>query len=364
MIHFFYRQFGWSQFVITAFLNKLSLIFLIFLFGCNNPQNSRFFNFIYEVNVDASNNKKLELWIPIPSTNEVQIISNLKIDTDRLDYQMLEESKYNNQYLYIYALDGTTESKSIKISFDVKRFEHSNVNYNDINPDDYLSSYTMVPVGDAFDNVINDNNLISNNIKSIYDFVLSGMHYGKPKNKNSVYYNNPWLSEDGKYGMKHVSRDIVVDLYEKALKSGSSYTFGNGNAIYACDIGVGNCTDYHSYFMSLTRTVDIPSRFHMGFPIPEDKEGTVKGYHCWADYYVNNEGWYPVDISEADKNPDKADYFFGTVCNNRLEMIHGRDFEIKSYENNPVNLFIYPLLEINDLESNKFTKVFSYKNIY
>ena len=28
-----------------------------------------------------------------------------------------------------------------------------------------------------------------------------------------------------------------------------NYTFGNGNSIYACDIGVGNCTDYHSYFI-------------------------------------------------------------------------------------------------------------------
>ena len=37
-------------------------------------------------------------------------------------------------FAYIYDFDGTVESKTIKISFDVKRFEHSNVNYNDINP--------------------------------------------------------------------------------------------------------------------------------------------------------------------------------------------------------------------------------------
>ena len=364
MIQNLCRQFGWPQFLVKAFLSKSSLIFLIFLFSCNDPRNSRSFNFTYEVTIDASNNKKLELWIPVPSTNEVQIISNLKIDTDRLAYEMLEESKFNNQYLYIYDFDGTVESKTIKISFDVKRFEHSNVNYNDINPDNYLSSYTMVPVGNIFDEVINENNLINNNIKSIYDFVLSGMHYGKPKDKASIYYKDPWLSKDGEYGIKNVSRDKVVDLYKKAKKSGGSYTFGNGNSIYACDIGVGNCTDYHSYFMSLTRTLDVPSRFHMGFPIPEGDEGIVKGYHCWADYYIDQEGWYPVDISEADKDPNKAEYFYGNVCKNRVEMIHGRDFELESHTNNPVNLFIYPLLEIDDVESNNFTKVFSYKNIY
>jgi len=48
----------------------------------------------------------------------------------------------------------------------------------------------------------------------------------------------------------------------------------------------------------------------MGFPIPDNGEGQVGGYHCWADYYVEGEGWYPIDISEADKAPEKRDYYF------------------------------------------------------
>ena len=62
----------------------------------------------------------------------------------------------------------------------------------------------------------------------------------------------------------------------------------SGNSVYACDIGVGNCTDYHSYFMSLSRTLNIPSRFHMGFNVPNKKEGKIGGYHCWSDYYVEH----------------------------------------------------------------------------
>ena len=349
------------QFLTQSYLSSLLILFVLFFSSCSNS-NSRSFNFTYEVKVDSSQNKKLELWIPIPKTNEVQIISNLKIDTDRLDYEILEESKFNNQYLYIYALDGTSESKLIKINFDVVRFEHSNVSYKNINPGDYLGSYSMVPVGNIFNKIIQENQLNSKNIKGVYDFVLSGMHYGKPKDETSIYYDDPWLTKNGKYGMKNVSRDKVVNLYKKAKKSGGSYTFGNGNSLYACDIGVGNCTDYHSYFMSLTRSLDVPSRFHMGFPIPEDDKGIVKGYHCWADYYTNNDGWYPVDISEADKDPNKAEYFYGNVCDNRVEMMHGRDFDLKFHENNPVNLFIYPLLEIDDVKSNNFTKAFSYRN--
>ena len=68
--------------------------------------------------------------------------------------------------------------------------------------------------------------------------------------------------------LKKVSLDEVASFYSIAKNNNSNYAFGNGNSIYACDIGVGNCTDYHSYFMSLNRTLNVPARFHMGFPIP------------------------------------------------------------------------------------------------
>ena len=112
--------------------------------------------------------------------------------------------------------------------------------------------------------------------------------------------------------------------------------------------------------MSLSRTLETPARFHMGFPIPDGEEGKVKGYHCWADYYVDGEGWYPIDISEADKDPSKIEYFFGTIDESRVEMMVGRDFDLEGYERNPLNLFIYPVLEIDDKESKKYKKSFNY----
>jgi hypothetical protein len=258
---------------------------------------------------------------------------------------------------------GTDNDKVITISFNVKRYEHKNIKYKDVDPSNYLKASSLVPIGSAFNTIIKDNNLEKDNMRGVYDFVLSGMHYGKPKSQDNQYYNDPWLSSDGKYGIKKVSRDKVVELYKTAKASNGSYTFGNGNAKYACDIGVGNCTDYHSYFMSLSRTLNTPSRFHMGFPIGSDDQGKVGGYHCWADYYIKGEGWYPVDISEADKDSNKVDYFFGTIDESRVEMMIGRDFDLEGYEGGITNLFIYPLLEINDKKSSKFSKKFSYKNL-
>jgi len=335
------------------------MLMIIILSGCVSNKNTRNFDFIYKVELDPSNGKKIEMWLPLPQSNEVQTISDLSISTDNLSYEIKDEKKHGNKYLYIFDLNGINESKTVTVSFNVERDERGMTQFSDINPDDYLVSSTMVPVGSVFDSVIEDNNLNKYDLRGLYDFVLAGMHYGKPRSDEDVYYTE-WLSSNQEYGMKKVSRERVLKLYQNAKKINGKYTFGNGNSIYACDIGVGNCTDYHSYFMSLSRSMDIPTRFHMGFPIPDGDKGIVGGYHCWADYYVNGEGWYPVDISEADKVPEKVDYFFGTVDQNRVEMMVGRDFTLDEYENNPLNLFIYPVLEIDDKESKMFKNFFNY----
>ena len=349
----------------------LCSVVLLFLSGCSSDINSRSFKFTYSVALEPFNNKKLELWIPVPQSNEVQTISNLNVDSDGLKYEIKDETKHNNKYLYVYSNSGTSEAKTVELSFEVNRIEHNNVDYANVNPDNYLKASSMVPVGLVFNSIIKEHKLQSSNPRGIYDYVLSGMHYGKPTDdKNSGNYKyvhgglNPktgkeWLPNNITYGLKKKTRDEL----SKSQNKKTQYAYGNGNSLYACDIGVGNCTDYHSYFMSLARTLEVPSRFHMGFPIPAGEEGKVKGYHCWADYYVEGEGWYPVDISEADKDPSKIEYFFGTVDESRVEMMVGRDFELDGFEDKRVNLFIYPILEIDDKKSSKFSKSFKYKNI-
>jgi hypothetical protein len=323
----------------------------------------RLFQFTYSVDIPSTEGEKMEMWIPLPSSNEVQVISNLSIDTQNIHYEQITGKDHGNTYLYLHEPEGTTTPKSVTIQFHVVRREQQVVEFSQVEPNNYLGSYSVVPVGGVFEKIISENKLSKTNHRGIYDFVLSGMHYGKPKSVNDQYYSNPWLFAEDRYGLKQVNRDEIVHLYQQSQTDGSNYTFGNGNAIYACDIGVGNCTDYHSYFLSLNRTLDIPARFHMGFPIPKGKEGIVKGYHCWADYFVEGEGWYPVDISEADKHPEKKDYFFGAIDENRVEFVVGRDIKLKELETDRTNLFIYPILEINDHISTAFSKQFAYKDL-
>ncbi len=338
-------------------LTYLSII--LFTVSCTNQnEDSRNFEFTYQINLQPSN-QKVELWFPIPRSNEVQEITRLSLQPGFLSCEELIESVHLNHYYYCYIDEGLLEPMTLSYVVNVRRFEHGGTNYNNLNPDNYDqgTNHMTVPEGDIFSDILLDYNLTPKNINSVYKYVLNGMHYGKPKSKKNIYYSNPWLSEDGLYGKKKVSRDEVVKLYQDSKITGSNYTFGQGNAVYACDIGVGNCTDYHSYFISLLRTMDVPARFHMGFNIPNQKSGKIGGYHCWADYYVEGQGWFPVDISEADKDSEKSEYFFGTVNKDRVEFTTGRDLELKNYKKH-VNFFIYPLVE-----GTSFSNKFSYKNI-
>ena len=353
--------------------NIIVLFISLLVFSCESKTfgtgKFRTFEFTYDVELESTDGKKLELWIPVPQSSIIQSITDLSIDAQGMNYELKDEDYHGNKYLYILEENGINESKTVSMTFNVVREEQQNIKNNDVDNEKYLKSSRMVPVGQMFKAVIEENNLKSDNIRELYDFVLNGMHYGKPTDdKNSGNYKyihggkNPktgkeWLPSNITYGLKNKSKDELV----KSQKD--NYAYGNGNSVYACDIGVGNCTDYHSYFISLSRTMGVPARFHMGFPIPSGDEGIVKGYHCWADYYIDGKGWYPVDISEADKDPNKIEYFFGTVDESRVEMMVGRDFELDGYGSNPANLFIYPLLEVDDEVSKKFKKKFSFRNL-
>lgn len=124
--------------------------------------------------------------------------------------------------------------------------------------------------------------------------------------------------------------------------------YGRGDSLFACDAQTGNCTDFHSLFSSLGRFRGIPVRFEIGYPLSLDSEGEISGYHCWAFFWTDEKGWVPVDISEADKNPTKKEYFFGNIDQNRVSISTGRDLLFEPQpESGPVNYFVKPLLEVD-----------------
>lgn len=136
---------------------------------------------------------------------------------------------------------------------------------------------------------------------------------------------------------------LATMKYDKTIPG-----WGDGNTERACDVRAGNCTDFHSLFMSLARASGIPSRFVIGFPLSA-ADGNVTGYHCWAEFWVDGKGWIPVDASDASKTTDEKvrNYLFGNLDPDRVQFTVGRDLVLQPKTSEPLNYFIRPRGEVN-----------------
>ncbi|MCZ6508367.1 MAG: transglutaminase-like domain-containing protein [Acidobacteria bacterium] len=143
-------------------------------------------------------------------------------------------------------------------------------------------------------------------------------------------------------------------------KSGTGW--GQGDALYACDIRTGNCTDFHSLFIGEARALGIPARFVMGLPLPPGTEsGTIPGYHCWAEFYLDEWGWVPIDASEAHKHPEHVETFFGGLDSHRIEFTRGRDIALPGAVGEPLNYSIYPHVEVDGQVHSQVETEFSFR---
>ncbi len=165
-------------------------------------------------------------------------------------------------------------------------------------------------------------------------------------------------------------QDLMHKLYELVndhLKySKDKPGWGRGDSVWACDSKTGNCSDFHSLFITLARSRQVPAKFEIGFSLPaKTGEGPITGYHCWAKFYLDNQGWMPVDISEANKDPKMKEYYFGNLTTNRVAFSTGRDLKlVPEQQGPPINFFIFPYAEVESKPwpSDKIITKISYKD--
>ena len=265
------------------------------------------FEFLYRATLPQINDDA-RMWIPLPASDSFQTVE-IKSIVATGKQEILQEREHGNRVLYL-SLSAQDTGKTIEIRSQVKRLEKPVYAEQASVIERYLSPERLVPADERFrtiaEEVVKSKKGDLVRARALYDHVIDRMRYMK--------FGDGW---------------------------------GKGDAVYACDVRTGNCTDFHSYFIALCRAVGIPARFAIGAAIPSERnEGGIDGYHCWAEFYTDGK-WWPVDISEGDKCSSLSTYYFGHHPANRIELSRGRDLVLEpGPESGPINFLAYPVLEI------------------
>lgn len=277
---------------------------------------SRTFDAVYTATIHniASDAGVLSVWIPLPTSRPEQTITDVVIDSP-YDWQRLKENEFGDEYAFAKIPAPMTGELTIRVRFRGTRHSVAAASIHDVKLSASERQRALRP-----DRLVT----ISPRIQKLAAEITQG--------KTNTVDQAQAIYE---YVVSHMK-------YDKTIPG-----WGNGDTERACDMRAGNCTDFHSLFISLARAKGIPARFAIGFPLPKDSNGTIAGYHCWAEFYADGKGWIPVDASEASQSSDPAvrKFLFGNLGVDRVEFTMGRDLRLEPATSEPVNFFVYPRTE-------------------
>ena len=292
---------------------------------------SRAFRFVYGATLtELKPGTKVRIWLPLATSNHEQDV-DLESTTLPAPFQETQEETFGNSVIYLEATANEKGEVPLEVTYRVIRRELTQLNREVVQNqnDAWLKPSLMVPNDEKLRKAVIDdegtNGTTLEIAKRLYSGVGKRMKYDKPTDKPG---------------------------------------WGRGDANFACEKCYGNCTDFHSLFMSAALNLEIPTRFEIGFPIPEERgKGEVGGYHCWAKFQ-SDKNWIPVDISEADKNPDMEEYYFGNLTENRVTFSIGRDLKlVPAPAVGDVNYLVYPYAEVDGKQHTNFRKAFRFEDL-
>ena len=301
----------------------------------------RAFRFVYGATIiGLKPGQKTRIWIPLATDSPWQKVCRT---ATRVPGSLREtiEPRFKNRILYTEATANSQGEIPLEIVYEVERLEFARSNATALTAEDrekFIKASLKVPVDGTLQRRLLPQFLVNGALakgtipesepitlgRTLYDVVNRQMRYDKPRGE-------PW---------------------------------GRGDAVWACDSGFGNCTDFHSLFTGLCRDLGIPAKFEIGFPIPTDSaKGEVGGYHCWA-MFAESDRWVAVDISEADKRPELRDYFFGRLTPDRFAFTTGRDLRlVPAQQAGPLNFLVYPYVEVNGQPHLELRKQFRFEHL-
>jgi transglutaminase-like putative cysteine protease len=280
--------------------------------------------------------KKARIWLVVPREEAAQKIGEIRLSGPG-GGRVERGGTYNNRYAY-FEVENPGSTLTVSAEFAVERREvNKSVNPLAVRPltaaersrfARELEANRYVPVNEKYAalarQAVGDERNTVRQAKKIYDWVLDYVEY--------------WVKDP------------------KTLKASP-----NGESEYCLATKTGNCTDFHSLYASLTRSIGIPTRIIYGSffqgenaPIPDkaslEGKDTDASYHCWIEFYAGGVGWVPLDVALADLLPTKErqDWYFGNLENRRVTWTYGRDLTLAPKQDaGPVNAMHKVYVEID-----------------
>lgn len=294
--------------------------------------------------------KEAQLWIPYPTTNKNQTITNIHVDGNYSSSGVYTDSTFQTPMLYA-RWDSGTKNRELTFSFDVKRqevirrdFPKNETAWDPIDYALYLAPTRLGPIDGEVkklaEKITAGQTTVLGKAKAIYDWTCDNT------------YRNPKTRGCG-----------IGDVYRLLKEPG------------------GKCADISSIYVALTRAAGVPAREIFG--IRQGKmpvQNVSKWQHCWAEFYLPGYGWVPVDpadvrkmmlkqnltLSDA-KTAEYREYFWGGIDPYRIKLGEGRDLTLNPPQSNPpVNYLMYPFAQVGKktldwLEPETFKYKITYK---
>jgi transglutaminase-like putative cysteine protease len=221
----------------------------------------RHFQFHYKFEVrNLPQGEPVRIWFPRAISDDYQSVRVIEVRSD-LPLKQTRESEYGDAVYFAEAPKAAKGEYAFDVLYDVVRREHSadlthtkaanlerTARTRYLQPDKLVPT-TGLPAEIARQQVAGKSTTLDK-AHALYEYTLANMKYDK---------------------------------------SGTGW--GRGDTMWACDAKRGNCTDFHSLFISMARSQAIPAYFEIGFPLPANKhEAQIAGYHCWAEFFDPQHG--------------------------------------------------------------------------
>lgn len=276
--------------------------------------------------------KTVDLWIPMPTSNERQKIKLLN-ESELSAGRITKDKTFGNRLYYRRferSVVGTDKPAAADFALPIKVELIYDVEVREATvpaAKQLISTKAAVPV-EEFAPYLRDSRMIP--IEGRITELALGIKLpdGEPLRAGRKIYDH-----------------LVDTMAYNHLAPGA----GKGNAVWACNSKTGDCTDFHSVFIGVCRWRGIPADHVFGLPMPPEKpEGDIKYCHCWAQFWVAGVGWIPIDASRANKFPKDREYYFGTLGSTWITLTHGRDVVLEPPQKGPpINMLHGPVAEVD-----------------